>query len=176
MFLELLHSRRSVRKFKNKPLTKEQILKIIEAGVTAPSSLNKQPWNFVVVQDSEKKKKLREIYTNARKKQNLYEQDTVFVEYTTPVVLVCDNENKDFLYSCAMAVQNMNLAAVAMGLASLQAVAATTLEEDRKAIAELFDIPKEKFVMLLLFYGYADENPVPKPKKSVDEVVHFDGF
>ena len=173
-FFELLHSRRSTRKFKDKKLSKEQIVKIIQAGITAPSSLNKQPWNFVVVQDREKKKKLREIYTNARRRQNLYEQDTVFVEYATPIVLVCENENNDFLYSCAMAVQNMNLAAVAMGLASLQAVAATTFEEDRKAISELFDIPKDKFVMLLLFFGYADENPVPKPKKSVDEVVRWE--
>ena len=175
-FFRLLHSRRSVRKFKNKPLSKEQILKLIEAGITAPSSMNKQPWNFIAVTDAEKKKKLREIYTNSRKKQNFYEQDTVFVEYATPIVLICDNENKDFLYSCAMAVQNMNLAAVSMGLASLQAVAATTQEDDRKAIAELFRIPKEKFVMLLLFYGYPDENPVPKPKKKVDEVLQWDSY
>jgi nitroreductase len=172
----LMSSRRSTRKFKNRPLEDGQIMKIIQAGITAPSSLNKQPWDFVVVTDKEKKKKLREIYTNSRKKQNFYEQDTVFVEYTTPIVLVSENENKDFLYSCAMAVQNMNLAAVSMGLASLQAVAATTLEEDRKAIAELFGIPKGKFVMLLLFYGYADEKPVPKPKKSAGEVAHFNGF
>ena len=172
----LMFSRRSIRKFKNKPLSKEQIMKLIEAGITAPSSMNKQPWNFIAVTDVEKKKKLREIYTTSRKKQNFYEQDTVFVEYATPIVLVCDNENYDFLYSCAMAVQNMNLAAVSMGLASLQAVAATTLEEDRKAIAELFGIPKEKFVMLLLFYGYPDENPVPKPKKKTDGVVHWDKF
>ena len=165
-----------MRKFRNKPLSKGQVEKIISAGITAPSSLNKQPWNFIVVQDAQKKKELRRIYTDARNAQGLYEQDTVFVEYTTPIVLVCDNENRDFLYSCAMAVQNMNLAAVSMDLASLQAVAATTRDEDRKAIAELFGVPEGEFVMLLLFYGYADESPVPKPKKSVDEVVHWDNF
>ena len=172
----LMALRRSTRKFKDKTLSSGQIQKIVQAGVTAPSSLNKQPWSFVVLTNQGQKKKLREIYTRARKKQGLYEQDASFVEKATPVVLVCESEDRGLLYSCAMAVQNMNLAAISLGLASLQAIAATTLEEDREAIGKLVSAPKNGFVMLVLFYGYADERPEPKPKKAFGEVMFENSF
>ncbi|MCR4369334.1 MAG: nitroreductase family protein [archaeon] len=168
----LMLSRRSVRKFKNKKVPRELIEKIVAAGITAPSSFNKQPWKFVVLEDPEKKKILREIYADARKKQGLYEQDTSFVEIAVPIILVCESEDKGLLYSCAMAAQNMNLAAISLGLGSLQAIAATTQEEDRERIAELIG-EKKGFVMLVLFYGYPDEEPQKKPKKALGEVMEF---
>jgi len=104
---ELMHQRKSIRKFKDKELSDKQIQKIIDAGVTAPSSLNSQPWSFVVVKDREKKKKLREIYSSARKALNLYEQDTSFIEHATPIVVVCEDNDYGKILSCGMCIQNM---------------------------------------------------------------------
>ena len=51
MILELMHKRRSIRRFKPEPLLKETLLKIIEAAITAPSAGNKQPWRFLIIRD-----------------------------------------------------------------------------------------------------------------------------
>ena len=100
----LMRRRQSIRRFKGKPLSKKQILKIISAGVTAPSSLNSQPWKFVVLKSAAKKKRLREIYTNARVKLKLYEQDTSFVEKATPIIVVCEDSDYGKVLSCGMAI------------------------------------------------------------------------
>ena len=48
---ELIKTRRSIRNYEEKPVLKETISKIVEAGIWAPSSLNRQPWRFVVAND-----------------------------------------------------------------------------------------------------------------------------
>jgi len=56
---EAIRTRRSIRKYKEKPVEKDKLLKIIEAARLAPSTLNRQPWSFVIVTDSVVKEKLR---------------------------------------------------------------------------------------------------------------------
>ena len=118
----LMKERQSIRSFKDAPLSKGQVRKLVDAAVTAPSSLNSQPWLFIVIRNDEKKKKLREIYASAREKLGLYEQDTSFVEKATPIVVVCEDSSADKIMSCAMAIQNMFLAAQSLGLGSLPSV------------------------------------------------------
>ena len=58
-FFELVKKRRSIRKFdQNKPVTDEQINKILEAGIWAPSAGNTQCWRFFVVRNSKIKDEL----------------------------------------------------------------------------------------------------------------------
>ncbi|MEK6957548.1 MAG: nitroreductase family protein, partial [archaeon] len=101
--------RQSIRKFRDRPLSGAQIKKIVDAAVTAPSSLNSQPWKFVVLKSAAKKKALRQIYSGARVKLKLYAQDTSFVEKATPIVVVCEDNDYGKILSCAMAIQNMFL-------------------------------------------------------------------
>jgi nitroreductase len=56
--LELITSRQSDRKYSNKPVAKEQLDRIIEAGRMAPSACNAQPWKFIVVTDPELKEEI----------------------------------------------------------------------------------------------------------------------
>lgn len=49
MIYETMKSRRSIRSFKTSPPSREELLKLIEAAITAPSASNKQPWRFVIV-------------------------------------------------------------------------------------------------------------------------------
>lgn len=59
---ELIQHRKSVRKFKNQPVDKEVIEKIIESARLAPSAVNFQPWKFYICQSEEAKKTVRESY------------------------------------------------------------------------------------------------------------------
>ncbi|MEM2608352.1 MAG: nitroreductase family protein [Thermoproteota archaeon] len=61
---------RSIRKYMDKPVEKEKLLRILEASRLAPSAVNRQPWDFIVVTDPEIRKKLgaaypRDWFTNA---------------------------------------------------------------------------------------------------------------
>ena len=59
--LELLKTRRSIRKYKSKPVETEKLEKCLEAARWAPSASNKQPWEFLFVTDEKKRKKLAEF-------------------------------------------------------------------------------------------------------------------
>ena len=58
--MEVIKSRRSIRKFQDKPVDDDTIRKIIEMGTWAPSGLNNQPWKFVIIKDKELKDKIAE--------------------------------------------------------------------------------------------------------------------
>ena len=48
--IQVIDSRRSIRKFQDKPLARQDIREILQAGIKAPSAKNRQPWRYVVVQ------------------------------------------------------------------------------------------------------------------------------
>ncbi|MQY82519.1 nitroreductase, partial [archaeon] len=62
--LETIKTRRSVRKYKPQEISDEDLKEILKAAQLAPSAGNKQPWRFVVVRDSETKKRLAEVARN----------------------------------------------------------------------------------------------------------------
>ena len=59
--IEAIKKRRSVRSYESKPIPKDIINMIIEAGNEAPSAMNSQPWRFVVVEDKKVKEKLLRV-------------------------------------------------------------------------------------------------------------------
>ena len=52
--IQAINERRSIRKFQNKPIPKQDIVDILQSGIKAPSSKNRQPWNYIVVQGKAK--------------------------------------------------------------------------------------------------------------------------
>lgn len=52
--IEAITTRRSIRKYKDKPVAKEVITEILQAGILAPSSKNRQPWKFIVAEGDAK--------------------------------------------------------------------------------------------------------------------------
>ncbi len=167
----LMCQRQSIRKFKDVPLTEEEVRKIVGAAVTAPSSLNSQPWSFVVITDRAEKKRLMQIYGQARKKLGLYEQDVSFVKKATPIVVVCEDDDYGKVLSCAMAIQNMFLAAESIGLCSLPSVTILMDPESTKELEGLVGVRAPKKIVLVTYFGYKDEAPNRKPKKELSGLV-----
>ncbi|MCK5158245.1 MAG: nitroreductase family protein, partial [Candidatus Heimdallarchaeota archaeon] len=81
--LELLKSRRSIRKYKSTPVEDEKIEKCIEAARWAPSASNKQPWEFIIVKDEKMRKKFAELHPYAK---FVAESPVVFVPLTNPEI------------------------------------------------------------------------------------------
>jgi len=172
----LMKSRQSIRSFRDMPLSEKQIRNLINAAVTAPSSLNSQPWSFVVIKGRGEKEKLRGIYTSARKKLGLYEQDTSFVEKATPIVVVCEDASQDKMMSCAMAIENMFLAAESMGLGSLPSVTILLSAEHEAQLAGMLNVKPPKKIALVNYFGHTDVAAPRKPKKDTAGLVFTDAL
>jgi len=74
---EAISQRRSIRSFRNDPVSDDEILAMLEAARLAPSGSNRQPWRFIVVTDKDEKARLRKVCF-----------DQAFIE-EAPVVFVC---------------------------------------------------------------------------------------
>jgi len=165
---EAIKKRRSIRKYKDKQVEEEKILKILESARLAPSAKNLQEWRFIVVRDKEKRKKLSEAARNQK-----------FVE-EAPVVIVCCAETDEYRMTCgqlsypidvAIAVEHMVLTAVEEGLGTCWIGA---FYEDK--VKEILNIPEEIKVVELLTLGYPDEEPPSRSRLSLEDIVKWENW
>ena len=121
--LELLKSRRSIRKYKTAPVEKEKIQNCLEAAQWAPSASNKQPWEFMIVKDDKTRLKLAKIHPYAK---FVAQSPVVFIPITNPAI-----HKKYHQSDTALATMQFMIMAHAQGLGTCWAgVIKTTFEEE----------------------------------------------
>ncbi|MBW2303354.1 MAG: nitroreductase family protein [Deltaproteobacteria bacterium] len=182
-----MKERRSCRDFSPEPIDDALIDKILEAGTWAPSPLNAQPWEFIVVTHPETKEKIFEEAERCRKWAMevsgwkwLGKYGVDFLRSAPVIIAVVGDPKKTgvdmfqeegsvgYQHACAAAIQNMHLAAWALGLSSLW----FTLF-DKEAIRGLLDIDSEKTPLALVCIGRArNEIPAP-PRKGIEGKTRF---
>ena len=169
---DLITSRRSVRKYSKKQVSKDDIQKIIDAGLSSPSGGDSQPWHFTVIQDEEVKKELVNLSKDAFLKsgvewrQNWAKMDNFNPFYDPSVIIVVSNDlnvdksNED----CCFAIENMVLMAESLGLSSciIRDICWAINKENQNQ----FKIPKEFGCFMCISIGYAFINV--KKKKTLD--------
>jgi 5,6-dimethylbenzimidazole synthase len=184
---EAIKGRRSCRNFLSDPVKEDDLYKILEAGSWAPSPLNGQPWEFIVITGKEVKEKifLKPIGAgNGRSKRaggNGWPAIRWISLKGVPafVGVIGDPEKGGvdrfqeeggvaYQHACAAAIQNMQLAAYALGYAALW----FTLF-DRKALREILAIPKERVPVALLCLGKASAEIPQTPRKDFKEMTRF---
>lgn len=174
-FGDLAANRRSVRKYKKEPMPRAIILRLIDAGRWAPSGLNTQPWRFIVIDDPGKKAWIRQAYDKARARGGLYQQDSSFMEDGALVLVCADGSKQTSEISCAMACQNMLLAAADLGLGGVMMTC--LMDEAGRGETTRFMGVKEPYKpFALLAFGFCDEKPKAKPRKKLDELVSYNRF
>ena len=112
--LKTIADRRSNRGYKPDQLTADQLDTLLLAAQQAPSASNRQPWFFTVVQNQDV---IKEI--NAEASQILGREGDIFYGAPTVIFLSCDMSSRWGLHDCGCAVQNIALAAEAIGLGSV---------------------------------------------------------
>lgn len=145
-FEQVLFSRRSVRRFdSSKEITQEQMQKIIEAGIYAPSACNFQAWKFIVVRKDENKRKLR---------YDLIDRAPcgILVTYRNDL-FVTGRKHKDYVQSAAAAIENMLLEIENLGLAGCWICNLPRQRVMRRAFA----IPGNFDVVAYIALGYPAE-------------------
>jgi len=169
MFMSLVDvilSRRSIRRYKQKEIPKEVLYKILEAGRQAPSAANRQPWHFIVVTDYEIKRELSKGLVNRHVKNS--EFTVVGCAY---IGLRHIGTRKWSIVDASIALQNMVIAAWAMGVGSCWI---GDFREDK--VKQLLSIPDKWKVVALISFGYPAEKPEAKRRKRIEEIVGFNKF
>ena len=113
--LKAISDRRSIRSYKDEKVSRDQIDILLKAAVEAPSARNAQPWHFTVVQNEAL---LKEIYdeVKASMKEDIA---NIFHGAKTVIFLSCDPDSRWGRLDCGIAVQNIALAAHAIGLGTV---------------------------------------------------------
>jgi len=182
-----IKERRSCRNFLLDQVSEEILEKILEAAIWAPSPLNSQPWEFMVITNKEMKEKIFSEAERCRKwaleKSGwkwLGPYQINFLQ-TAPVIIVVIGDPKKtgvdmfmeeggvaYQAACAAAIQNIHLAAHSFGLGSLW----FTLF-DKKILREILGIDPAKTPLALICLGKPGTPPTPTSRKDVKEKTTF---
>lgn len=200
--------RTSIRKWKQVPVEKEKIVKVLEAGRRAPSWGNTQPWRFIVVQNKAYKEAItkasggqatissapavvvccattedlsRQMHRKALVQlreagvtdwsdeflDNILLNSSVFSPYLLGAELMQVKAGEQVMIAMAY----MTLEAVNQGLGTCWVGAITP-----DAVHKVMNLPDTLFVHSLLPLGYPDEDPKPRPRKKMEEVVFWERY
>lgn len=165
--IEVIKSRRSIRKYKPQCPTKEELQAVISAGVCAPSGMNLQSAIIVAVTNPEEVNTLSELCAKVRGQKNPY--------YGAPaVLLVLAESNSDYkLQDGSLVMGNLMNAAHAIGLGTCWINRLDKVFElpEGKALLEKWGIKGEYTGIASCVIGYPDEEPQMKPRK--DNYVYY---
>ena len=166
--LKIITERGSIRKYTDKPISKGDLLKILEAARLAQSAANRQPWQFIVITDKTVKEKLADAahFLDRPRQSSVETSGAVIVCLADPNISV-----NWFLVDLSIAIENMVLTAWDLGIGSCWIGA---FRED--AVKAVLAIPERLRVVSLLTLGYAAESPRTKNRKSLEEIIHYDMY
>ncbi len=198
---EVIKNRRSIRKYKDKPLTKEQIIDILDAGNRAPSAKNRVQWRFHVFQGEAKARLVQTCRETIEKLPKIPLMASTHNSYNimdkAPVVILvlqtCEwGGIGPEIQSVSAAIQNMLLKAHSMGLGTVWINDVLFVEQ---AILQLLKIKVEESEMrsnlvefgektgmqvgysspliAAIALGYPDEQPEREPRFTIEEVTKW---
>lgn len=194
--ISAIYDRRSIRKFLDTPISQKDIMDIIQSGVKAPSSKNRQPWKYIVIQGNAKIEMLKAFRQGIEREENVSallpqnKQHISAAKYTVdimeeaPVIIFVENSlGKDILseltpeerineicniQSISASIQNMLLAATEKGIGSLW------ICDIYFAYSELCKwLNSDGQLIAAIAFGYPDEFPKERPRKKLDEIVEW---
>ncbi len=157
--LDAIATRTSIRSFTDREVSDEIVEKLLRAGMAAPSGMNMQPWEFIVIKD---RAVLDELADKLPYAKMLYQSPLAFV--------VCAQTRSPYwAYDTSAAIENVLIAAHAFGLG---AVWTDGMNEKAPLVRETLGIPESVYPIGVLPIGYPAENPAPKDKWN-PEKVHY---
>ena len=165
-FLDLVKQRYSVRAYKSDPVEDEKLQQVLEAVRWAPSACNRQPYQLIVIDTAEQAEGLQQIYHRGW-----------FYSQAPLVIAICgltqeawrrrDGHNYQYV-DAAIAMDHLILAATELGLGTCW-VAAFDVQAARDVLGLPLNVEPVAFTPL----GYPADEPRPKDRKPLDELVRY---
>ena len=191
-----IYDRRSIRKFLDKPISQKDIMDIIQSGVKAPSSKNRQPWKYIVIQGNAKADMLNVFRKGIDREENesallpQSKQHIAAAKYTVDImekaptiIFVVNSLGKDIsteltpeehiyeicnIQSISASIQNMLLAATEKGIGSLW------IWDIYVAYSELCKwLNSDGQLIAAIAFGYPDESPKARPRKNLEDIMEW---
>lgn len=194
--ISAIYDRRSTRKFLTTPISKEDITDIIQSGIKAPSSKNRQPWKYIVIQENAKEEMLKVFRQGIEREENesaLLPQSkqhiaaakhTVDIMAEAPIIVfVVNSLGKNILaeltpeehvyeicniQSISASIQNMLLTATEKGIGSLW------ICDIYFAYSELCEwLDSDGQLIAAIAFGYPNEFPKERPRKKIEDILEW---
>lgn len=163
-FIDTIYKRRSIRKFTEKTISKEMLEELLKVGMSAPTAMNAQPWEFVVVTDPVILQKFRNALMFA--KQNY-----------TAVICVCGSKrvqknrtgDRFWVQDCSAATENILLAATSLGLGSVW-IGVHPIIPMVMQVKAILNLPEDVTPLNLIGLGYPAEEKDPRSQYDENRV------
>lgn len=167
-------TRRSVRQFTEQKISHSDIEEIIKAAQYAPSAHNMQPWEFLVIEDKEKLKNLRNL-----------QRWTSFAQEASCAIIICgnlqeafsrdkDGEKWDYAdIDCSLAAQNLMLAAHSKGIGSCFC-GCSPMPLVINGISEYFNLPEHIRPIAIIVLGYPQNTPPQPEDRFKKNKIHWE--
>jgi len=164
--MEAILTRRSIRKFKNKPIPNEILDKLLHAAMQAPSAGNRQPWHFIIITEREKLNKIPDFHPYSK-----------MLKEAPLAILICAKVETDkycdyWVQDCSAATQNLLLAAHGLGLGAVW-LGIYPIQERVSGIKDLFNLPPDIVPLSLNAIGYPNEEKKQEVRYK-KEKVHYE--
>lgn len=178
-FLELVKQRQSTRAYDtSRPVDRDIISRIVEAGRLAPSACNAQPWHFIVVDAPELKNKVADATSARLLGMNHFTKQA-------PVHILIVEEKVNLSSGIGGVIKDKQFAFVDIGIAAAHICLAAEAEGlgscilgwfNESKVKDLLDIPKDKRVILDIIIGYPNQPIRDKKRKAVDDIVSYNKY
>lgn len=163
---EAIFNRRSVRKYTPQKIEDRDIEKIIEAGMFAPSAVNKQPWHFLVFREHTTIEAINEVHPNSKMLRN-----------ASAGILICFDKTLQHdegfgPVDCSAATQNMLLAAHGFGFGACW-IGIYPREKRIETLHNLFNLPEHVIPFAVISVGYPNE-VIERPERFKADRIHYE--
>lgn len=171
--LEILRRRRSVREYTGEPVAEEHIEKILQAGLLAPSSKGRRPWELILVRDKKTLQALTECRGCGAK---------MLAGADCAVVVVADETSTDvWVEDCSIVMAHMHLMASSLGVGSCWIQGRLRKRKDGRLaddyVRELLQIPEQYRLSAVLSLGMPKEEPQPRALEELPvDKIHREMF
>jgi len=173
-----IETRKSVRKYNDRPVEDEKIMCLIESARLAPSGSNTQPWNFIIVKSEKTKEKIAKANGN----QLWMESAPIFIVCVADIrcrikdeaEIVLDEDSgvkelKQIIRDTAIAIEHILLEAESVGLSSCWTAYFT--QDD---IRPILGIPRDKYVVGVVTIGYSDGGGKSAPRRELESMIRYE--
>ncbi|MCM8800306.1 MAG: nitroreductase family protein [Candidatus Omnitrophica bacterium] len=159
--LEVIKTRRSIRKYKKDSPKDLDIEKILEAARWAPSGLNNQPWRFMVIKDKETKDRLAQ-----------FTKYGYIIKSAPVIIVVCLDKESSYHYqkdlmAVGACIQNMLLEAHSLDLGTCWLGEILNKKED---VEKFLNLKENLELTAVISLGYPDEKALEVKRKSLKEL------
>ncbi|MFA9381689.1 MAG: nitroreductase family protein [Acetanaerobacterium sp.] len=167
--MDTILTRRSIRRYTDKPVPPELVEQLLRAGMAAPSACNEPPWHFLVIDDRAQLDLIPTIHPYARM---ILEASVAVIVCSEPALKTASETVKDYwVQDCSAAAENMLLAAHGLGLGGVW-LGVYPRPERVEPIKKLFALPEGITPLCILSFGYPAEHKEPSNRYDPTRVHH----